>query len=289
MPDTNLLFTDKGKMMMVEKSQSSEKRCIFAVLAAFFCIGILTLLQSITVSARVPWEEKVLRQYSDIGFKKGVTVYQRITSGGYTLTLADETPGISVRLTITMEDGTEYYHDWIKGQDYHSAGEIDLDFEVFDNLLGAKGFSLGLRPWGWMYERGYYAVTEGKPVLIADSWNCYQSGDDYVRDIDGDGANELLCNVIWGDGACRGLVYDDVDGQVYVGAMEDLLDESYDDLGVASYGCEFMGEENTVRIWYWKEALGDYEEKQYAIDLEKIEMKPYELPAGVPSCFAWEE
>lgn len=248
----------------------------------------MVFLQSITASAGIPWEEKVLHRYSDVGLKKGVTVYQRITSGGYTLTLADKTPGISVRLTLTMEDGTEYYHDWIKGQDYFSAGEIDIDFEAFDNLLGAKGFSLGLRPWGWMYERAYYVITEGKPVLIAESWDSCQSGDDYVRDIDGDGVNELLCNVIRGDGACRGLIYDEVDGQVYVGAMEDLLDEPYDDWGVASFGCQFLEEENAVCIWFWKEALGDYEERQYAVDLEKIEMKLYEPVFDVSSCFAWE-
>lgn len=44
-----------------------------------------------------------------------------------------------------------------------------------------------------------------------------------------------------------------------------------------------------MHIWYWKDELGDYEEKQYAVDLEKIEMRPYELPFDVPSCFAWEE
>ena len=285
-----MLYTGM-RMMMAEKSQNKTNRKIhiFAVLAAFFCIGTAALFPDMTASAEIPWGEKVLRQWSDIGYKRGTTVYQRITAGGYTLTLADEMPGISVRLTVAMEDGTEYYHDWIKWRDYFSAGEMCLDFEVFDNLLGAKGFSLGLRPWGWMYERGYYVVTEGKPVLIADSWDSYQSGDDYVRDIDGDGENELLCNVVWGDGAYRGLVYDCVDGQIYVGAMENLLDEPYDDRGVASLGCQFGEEENVVRIWYWKEVLGDYEEKQYAVDLEKIEMRPYELPFDVPPCFEWEE
>lgn len=278
-------------MMMAGKSQSKidRKSYIFAVLAAFFCIGTAALFSGMAASAEIPWGEKVLRQQSDIGFKRGATVYQRITAGGYTVTLADEIPGISLRLTITMEDGTEYFHDWIKGQDYLSAGEICLDFAAFDNLLGAKGFSLGLRPWGWMYERGYYMVTEGKPVLIADSWDSYQSGDDYVRDIDGDGENELLCNVVWGDGACRGLVYDYADGQIFVGAMEDLLDEPYDDWGVASFGCQFWEEENVVRIWYWKDELDDYEEKQYAVDLDKIEMEPYEPSFRVPLCFEWEE
>lgn len=101
-----------------------------------------------------------------------------------------------------------------------------------------------------MYYRGYYAVTEGKPILMADSFDCFWLGDDYIRDIDGDGKNELLCNVIWGDGAYRGLVYDYDDRQIYVGAMEDLLDEPYDDWGVGSYGCLFSGEENVVHIWF---------------------------------------
>lgn len=267
------------------KKNIIRQRCIPAVLTAFFCVGALFFLQSMKVSAETQWGEKILRRYSDIGFKRGGTVYRQITSGGYTLTLADEIPGISVRLTLRMADGTEYYHDWIKGEDYFSAGEISLDFEAFDNLLGAKGFFLGVNAWGWMYERGYYAVTEGKPILMADSWG---SGDDYIRDIDGDGENELLCNVIWGDGACRGVVYDYVDGQVYGGAMEDLLDEPYDDWGVGSYGCAFLSEENVVSIWFWKEALGDYEEKKYVVDLEKIEMRLYEPVFQVPACFTWE-
>lgn len=275
------------RMTMTGKLQNKtdRKSHIFAALAASFCIGILVFLQSMTASARIPWGERVLRQQPDIGYKRGVTVYQRITAGGYTLLLADEVPGISVRLTLTMEDGTEYYHDWTKGEDYFSAGEIILDFGVLDNLLEKKGFFLGINAWGWMYERAYYAVAEGKPVLMAESWG---GGDDYVRDIDGDGVNELLCNVIWGDGACRGLIYDELDGQVYVGAIEDLLDEPYDDIGVGSYGCEFLGEENVAHFWFWKEALGDYEEKQYAVDLEKIEMRPYEPVFDVPACFEWE-
>ncbi len=267
------------------KKETDRQRRMIAVSAAFFCIGIGILLQSITVSAQIPWGEKVLRRYADVGFKRGAAVYRQMASGGYTLTLADEIAGISVRLTLTMEDGTKYYHDWIKGEDYFSADEISLDFEAFDNLLGAKGFFLGANAWGWMYERGYYAVAEGKPVLMADSWGL---GDDYIRDIDGDGENELLCNVMWGDGACRGVVYHYADGQVYAGNMEDLLDEPYDDWGVASYGCEFLEEENVVRVWFWKEALGDYEEKKYAVALEKIAMRPYESVLEVPACFEWE-
>lgn len=283
--NVDIFQKERIAMTGCRKKETNRQRCILAVLTAFFCIGIWFFGQSITVSAKISWGEKALRRYADAGFKRGVTVYQKITSDGYTLTLADEIPGISVRLTLTMENGMEYYHDWIKGQDYFSAGEICLDFEVFDNLLGVEGFFLGLNPWGWMYERGYYAVTEGKLVLMADSFG---GKDDYARDIDGDGENELLCNVIWGDGAYRGVVYDYADGQIYVGNMEDLLDEPYDDFGVGSFGCEFLGEENVARIWFWKEALGDYEEKKYEVDLEKIEMKPYKSVFDVPTCFEWE-
>lgn len=274
--------------MKKEEKKSGRKYCLFAVLAAFCLAGIWILGKSITVSAEIQWGGKLLHRYADTGMKKGAVVWQKITAGGCTLTLADEVPGISVRLTLTTEDGKEYYHDWIKGEDYFSADEMRLDFAVLDNLMGAKVFSLGLRPWGYMYERAYYTITEGKPVLIAESWGVLGWGNDYVRDIDGDGENELLCNVVWGDGAERGVVYDYADGQVYAGNMEDLLDEPYDDWGVASLGCEFLGEENVVRIWFWKEALGDYEEKQYAVDLEKIEMRPYKPVFGTAACFEWE-
>ena len=52
------------------KKETDRQRRMIAVSAAFFCIGIGILLQSITVSAQIPWGEKVLRRYADVGVRR---------------------------------------------------------------------------------------------------------------------------------------------------------------------------------------------------------------------------
>ncbi|MCM1047313.1 MAG: hypothetical protein NC433_02680 [Clostridiales bacterium] len=145
---------------------------------------------------------------------------------------------------------------------------------TFDNIMGYAGFYIYDETWFFPY--GYfYAIEDGQSFCIAENWGCSED-DNYIIDIDNDGENELICNVMFGDGVESTLVYRRDGSDILVGYADELLDHEYDYIGIGSLGTRYLPDENVVEIYYWKEKLQDYETDKYRIDFEKIGFYPFE-------------
>lgn len=148
----------------------------------------------------------------------------------------------------------------------------DYDFGTFENILGYSGF--------YVYEMHhfstgtYYAIVDGDVVNIARSWG-NSVEDCYSVDMDEDGITELVCNVMWGDGARHAIVYHNNDSVILEGNVCDLLDIEYDHVNYMSEYCWYVPEENVVEIYYWLDALEEWEYEKYEIDLSKIRFLEY--------------
>lgn len=147
--------------------------------------------------------------------------------------------------------------------------------ETFQDILGHNGFRVFNRcPLGtsyYYYETDYYAMEE-EPVLLAYRWGT-MDGDTYQVDVDGDGIDELICNVQWmADGAEDVLIYHYDGEKIRQGRGSDLLDEDFVSTGIGSVRTKYLPFENKMHIWYWQEEIQDYAEKDYEIDLDKIEL-----------------
>ena len=99
--------------------------------------------------------------------------------------------------------------------------------EPFTDILGYDGVLVTVTtPYGWS-RRTYYAVSDdGSRTAVAASFG-YGEPEDYTVDLDGDGAEELVCNVTFGaDGGREVYVYQRRDGGVYLGTcrFEELPD-----------------------------------------------------------------
>ena len=99
--------------------------------------------------------------------------------------------------------------------------------EPFTDILGYDGVLVTVTtPYGWS-RRTYYAVSDdGGRTAVAASFG-YGEPEDYTVDLDGDGAEELVCNVTFGaDGGREVYVYQRRDGGVYLGTcrFEELPD-----------------------------------------------------------------
>lgn len=91
-----------------------------------------------------------------------------------------------------------------KETDYESPDEFSL--ELFKNLLGHNGFCLHDNYYGRFRQTNYYALEGDELLCLADSFGF--EPDDHMVDIDGDGDNELICNLTYGgDGARRTVLY----------------------------------------------------------------------------------
>ena len=99
--------------------------------------------------------------------------------------------------------------------------------EPFTDILGYDGVLVTVTTlYGWS-QRTYYAVSDdGSRTAVAASFG-YGEPEDYTVDLDGDGAEELVCNVTFGaDGGREVYVYQRRDGGVYLGTcrFEELPD-----------------------------------------------------------------
>lgn len=167
--------------------------------------------------------------------------------------------------------------------DYRSPEDISID--TFEDIMGHSGFRVYE-----CYEMGsevvlcgtdYFAVEE-EPIHLALSWcaledlDAEKTSNVYSVDLDDDGIMELVCNVQWmADGKEDAKVYRWDGEQVYVFHGTDILhaEESNLDIKVlASLGAEYLPEKNVMLISYWDDATQSQIEKEYEINMEKLEM-----------------
>lgn len=198
--------------------------------------------------------------------------YWTLAVADYIITLQEGTLENTLDLMYYKEENEKLLLTFQMGNDYHTPEDISA--EAFENCLGHSGFRLYKRhPLGTLshyYEVEYYAVEE-ELELLAYRWGT-KDDDFYEIDIDDDGIKELICNVIWlADGAADVLIYHFDGEKVMRGHGSDLLDQPVDIYGVGSLFTTYLPDKNKIHIKYWQDALQDYAEKEYDIDLAKIE------------------
>ncbi|MCM1045818.1 MAG: hypothetical protein NC417_09930 [Candidatus Gastranaerophilales bacterium] len=142
--------------------------------------------------------------------------------------------------------------------------------EEFDELMGYSGYCI--------YEMSHYACTvyyfSAEGELIAEAG--YTSEDNtFLIDLDQDGSNELISNVMWSDGAQATLIYKKDNNVIMRGYADDLLDVEYDNISYWSEYSYYIPEENVVEIFYWNDADESFYSKKYEIDLERIHFERY--------------
>ncbi|MCM1183241.1 MAG: hypothetical protein NC337_07705 [Roseburia sp.] len=208
--------------------------------------------------------------------------YWTVSVEDYTVSLQDGIPDASLKLVLRQGSTEKVLQTYEKGKNYNTPEEFTA--EAFERLLGHNGFCVYENYESFGYLTNYYAIENGELVGLAASWTIPGGGerrpDDYMVDLDGDGDRELICNVVYlADGVCATLIYRYDDGLILRGFAEDLLDEEYDgDAAANCLGTEYLPEKEAVRIWYpVKDGQEDaFGEKEYAVDLGRVAMEPYE-------------
>lgn len=154
-----------------------------------------------------------------------------------------------------------------KDSDYQTPSDISAEY--FEECLGHTGFRLYIRhPLGTQscyYDVTYYAVENEHLKELAHRWGA-KDKDVYETDTDGDGINELICNVMWlADGATDVLIYHYDGKQVLESSGSDLLDETADIHGVGSIMAEYLPKKQKILITYWRDDIQNFLQKEYDI------------------------
>ena len=201
--------------------------------------------------------------------------YFQIAAADYEVELKDLIPEKSLQLVIHRKKEPDLiarvYH---AGVDYEKPTEFTA--VSFEDLLGRDGFYIYQLYYSMFPYTHYYALEDDKLVKIAGSWGNDPAQSNYMVDVNGDGDRELICDVTYmADGGRQTLLYHYDGVEISQGFCMDLLDEEYDNYGVGSASCEYLPEENRVRISFWKDALNDFDTKDYKIWLDKMTLTPY--------------
>jgi len=148
-----------------------------------------------------------------------------------------------------------------KEKDQRIAGAADVIY--FEDVLGYDGYAVTEKTALFPPYTVYYAEKLFRSFPIARSWGLR---DDHIADIDHDGENELICNVMFGDGHEETVVYRREGKTILYGYACSMLDEPYDDWGTGSRCCRYLPEEQVVEIFYWNNDKQDYLSRKYPID-----------------------
>lgn len=158
-----------------------------------------------------------------------------------------------------LEDGEHTEEDL---QESDTQG-YEITVTPFENILGYNGHMAKVKFVAFGFN--FYFFDENDTLLFMTF------GDEYfVRDLNDDGENELICHSVWSDGGEATCVYVKRDNEICMGYLDDLLDEPYDNMSYLATYSEYLPEENVVEIFYWMEADKDFRSKKYEIDLDKL-------------------
>ena len=185
--------------------------------------------------------------------------------------IADLIPGEYLQLLVQDRQGMHRCLVWEKGIDYQDERTDWTFLDTFEGLFGDEnGFVLYCTTFH--YSDIYYDTFAGGELKeLARGWG-RSPEKNYMVDVDGDGARELICDVVYyADGAARTIVYRKKDGEIYSGDATGLLDVEVEYWGVGSVYSEYLPEEEKVRIYYWVDSLEEFAHKDYEIDLDRLE------------------
>lgn len=213
-----------------------------------------------------------------------LTTYWTVSMDDYTVSLQDEVPDASLKLVLRRGSVEKVIDVYEKKLDYNSPEEFTA--ETFENLLGHNGFCIYEDFDGFGCLTNYYAIGEDNALIpLAASWTLpdgwAEGPSDYMVDLDGDGDRELVCNIMYlADGACRTLIYRYDDGLIWQGFGDELRKAQLDEgvqIVANTMGSYYLPEEKAIQIWYPSmDGSGDFDEETHTIDLDRLEMTPYE-------------
>lgn len=138
-------------------------------------------------------------------------------------------------------------------------GQSPARLEPFTDILGYDGFiSVEYADQIAWSNRTYYAVTGEEAFPIAESFG-WGDPQDYAVDLDGDGQEELVCDVTYGaDGARRVSIYQRRGDEIWRSWVTADGLPGYERDGVGSSYEEYDPVENVFRIHYRKAGQEDF-------------------------------
>lgn len=201
-------------------------------------------------------------------------IYWTLPVEDYEVFLQDGTEEDTLDLWVNRKGEKQVMHTYQKYEgDYQEPEDITAD--TFEDVLGHDGFRIYCKHPHYT-EVDYYAAEE-EMERLAYYWGVPDKNVWQV-DVDGDGIEELICNVQWiADGACDTLIFHFDGEKVFEGAGSDLLREEHDSQTPGMIVTEYLPEKDKVLIRYSKD--GEGKEKEYDIDLKKLEL--YEVPQNI--------
>lgn len=194
-------------------------------------------------------------------------IYWTLRVDDYEITLQEGTQTDTLDLMYCKDEDTSLLSTYQKDSDYQTPSDIFAEY--FEECLGHTGFRLYIRHLlggqSYYYDVTYYAVENGELEKLAHRWGD-KDKDVYETDMDGDGINELICNVKWiADGSADVLIYHYDGKQIVESYGGDLLEEPADISGIGSVKAEYLPEKQKILITYWRDDLQKYLEKEYDI------------------------
>ena len=147
----------------------------------------------------------------------------------------------------------------------HEARKIDsiARFGKYIELFGRDGYYTDDEPIkGYFYHRDYYIADYDENCFykVGEAWGF--EIEDYVVDIDGDGADELVCNCMWGgDGVREVYVYKLKDEYLWIGNVNEDACEipEFFENASSSFQSWYVESKNAVYIQYDIDAEGHHE------------------------------
>lgn len=198
----------------------------------------------------------------------GGKVYKTLQLEDYTVVLRNITYGDGGPLQLLVQyQGQEQIIEYIEEE--HRRNPENYVIEPFEDICGYNGFCVRDESWFVQYYSDYYVMSDDKILQIAHSFGGNQLDNNYVKDLDGDGINELICNVTYGaDGVQHVIVYKRFGNEVMCGNVQEDYLEDWQRFYLGAIVYE--PEDDMLRIEKWNEETQGFDTIRTELDLNKL-------------------
>lgn len=145
------------------------------------------------------------------------TVLQRVDMGDYEVVLQKATHAVMAPLEAAVVVGDEMRSIELFYEEYDRAAE-NYRIRAVGEIMGYDCFYIYNQRAVFNQCAAFYAMRDGEIIKIAEVYNADPEESTFIRDINGDGEHELICNQFYsGDGGREVMLYMKLDGYICVG------------------------------------------------------------------------
>lgn len=196
-----------------------------------------------------------------------IAVSDDFTVGDYRVSFRAQYADLN-NMVICVTNGDMWFQQELEM--YNPVEDLDgFEFRTYDELFGYPAIAVCDKQHYFPYIY-YYVILYDRVIWVAE--NAGRSLDDaYLADLNGDGYNDLICNMMYGDGAEETFMFCRDGLGIYKAFATHMLNAEPAFSSVGSVGASYNPDTKKIEIWYASDENGNFDTEYHEAKFDDSE------------------